>query len=72
VRLFVHKSTRKRQREGIEAAKRQGKVFGRPKAQITDPFMTAYHEWKAGDITATQAMQQSNVKKQRSINWLNK
>src|SRR5699024_3594127 len=27
---------RKRQREGIDAAKNQGKVFGRPKAQITD------------------------------------
>jgi len=54
---------RKRQQEGIEAAKHQGKEFGRPKAQITDTFMAAYHEWKKGKITATQAMQQANVKK---------
>jgi DNA invertase Pin-like site-specific DNA recombinase len=61
--LFVLKSIRKRQREGIDAAKNQGKVFGRPKAQVTDTFIAAYHEWKKGEITATQAMQQTNVKK---------
>ncbi|WP_020006634.1 recombinase family protein [Salinicoccus albus] len=54
---------RKRQREGIDAAKNQGKVFGRPKAQITEAFMNAYDEWKKGDVTATQAMEQANVKK---------
>jgi len=54
---------RKRQREGIDAAKQQGKTFGRPKAQITDAFMDAYHEWKKGNITATGAMHQADVKK---------
>lgn len=54
---------RKRQREGIDAAKNQGRTFGRPKAQITDAFMAAYDKWKKGEITATQAMQQANVKK---------
>jgi DNA invertase Pin-like site-specific DNA recombinase len=54
---------RKRQREGIDVAKKQGKTFGRPKAQITDVFMDAYHEWKKGNITATSAMQQADVKK---------
>ncbi|MCH5584888.1 recombinase family protein [Shimazuella sp. AN120528] len=54
---------RKRQREGIDVAIKQGKTFGRPKAQITDEFMEAYDEWKKGEITATQAMQQAQVKK---------
>lgn len=54
---------RKRQREGIDAAKKQGKTFGRPKAQITDAFKDAYDEWKKGNITAMQAMQQAEVKK---------
>jgi len=54
---------RKRQREGIDLAMQQGKTFGRPKAQITDAFMEAYDEWKNGEITATQAMQQARVKK---------
>ncbi|UOR14168.1 recombinase family protein [Halobacillus amylolyticus] len=54
---------RKRQREGIDAALKQGKELGRPKAQITDTFREAYMEWKEGKITATRAMQQAEVKK---------
>ncbi|UOQ95106.1 recombinase family protein [Halobacillus shinanisalinarum] len=54
---------RKRQREGIDAALKQGKALGRPKTQITDAFREAYIEWKEGKITATRAMQQSQVKK---------
>ncbi|QDS48308.1 recombinase family protein [Staphylococcus aureus] len=54
---------RKRQREGIDAAKKQGKVFGRPKVQITDEFMESYYKWKQGEITTTEAMHQTNTKK---------
>ena len=54
---------RQRQREGINEAMRQGKEFGRPKAQITEEFKKAYEDWKKGNITATMAMQQSNKKK---------
>lgn len=54
---------RKRQREGIDEAKRQGKKFGRPRVQITEEFMEAYNEWKKGNITAASAMRQSNTKK---------
>jgi DNA invertase Pin-like site-specific DNA recombinase len=54
---------RKRQREGIDVALAKGKVFGRPKAQVTDEFMDAYHEWRSGAITATKAMEQAGVKK---------
>ena len=54
---------RQRQREGINEAMRQGKEFGRPKAQITEEFKEAYEEWKKGNITATMAMQQSETKK---------
>ena len=45
---------RKRQREGIDAAKNQGKVFGRPKAQITDTFMAAYHEYSDTSDAASE------------------
>lgn len=54
---------RTRQREGIDAAKKQGKTFGRPKIPITDKFMEAYNKWKKGHLTAVQAMEQSDVKK---------
>ncbi|WP_163527840.1 recombinase family protein [Halobacillus ihumii] len=54
---------RKRQREGIDAALKQGKALGRPKANITEAFREAYVEWKEGKITATRAMQKAQVKK---------
>ncbi len=54
---------RKRQREGINLAMQKGKKFGRPNAQISDTFKEAYHEWKNGEITATEAMKKSDVKK---------
>lgn len=54
---------RQRQREGIDEALKQGKQFGRPKAQITEEFMEVYKEWKKGNITATRAMEQSGTKK---------
>lgn len=54
---------RKRQREGIESAFRNGTKFGRPSAEITEPFVIAYNEWKAGHITATAAMAQAEMKR---------
>ena len=47
---------RKRQREGIEAAKKKGKHLGRPKLKIPEDFGYVYAEWKKGCITAKTAM----------------
>lgn len=48
----------KRQREGIDAAKRQGKHLGRPKMTLDtiekDVFIPAYNEWKSGEKTAVE------------------
>lgn len=46
---------RKRQREGIEAAKKNGKHLGRPYLKIPINFEEVYDEWKAGKITARTA-----------------
>lgn len=54
---------RKRQREGIDMALKQGKAYGRPQAQASDAFLEAYKEWKEGKITAVKAMQRADVKK---------
>jgi DNA invertase Pin-like site-specific DNA recombinase len=58
---------RKRQREGIDTALKNGVKFGRPSAQITDEFITAYKRWKAGKIATVVAMQQTGMKKTTSI-----
>lgn len=54
---------RKRQAEGIAAAKLKGKHLGRPKAEYPDAWAKIYGFWKAGNITAVQAMQELNLKK---------
>lgn len=46
---------RKRQREGIEAAKKKGKHLGRPYLKVPDNFDEVYAEWKTGTITARAA-----------------
>ncbi|MBJ7961382.1 recombinase family protein [Bacillus cereus group sp. N28] len=50
-----------RQREGIDFAKKQGKYFGRPRAEITNEFIQAYQEWKEKKITAVEAMKRSSM-----------
>ncbi len=52
---------RKRQAEGIAAAKAKGKHLGRPKLKMPDAFPMYYSEWKAGRITARQAMRALDV-----------
>jgi DNA invertase Pin-like site-specific DNA recombinase len=43
---------RKRQREGITAAKKRGAKFGRPVKNFPDTWEEDYRRWKHGDITA--------------------
>lgn len=52
-----------RQAEGIAAAKAAGKQLGRPKNDITPEFLEAYNAWKNNEITAVEAMKQSNCSK---------
>ena len=52
-RLTIHK----RQREGIDAAKKAGKHLGRPVLSVPDNFAEVYFRWKKGDITARKAME---------------
>jgi DNA invertase Pin-like site-specific DNA recombinase len=54
---------KKRQAQGIESAKAQGKHLGRPKATVTSEFKQAYTAWKAGSITAVEAMKQAKMTK---------
>ena len=47
---------RKRQAEGIAAAKARGKKLGRPGLVVPDNWDEVYAAWKVGDITAKEAM----------------
>ena len=54
---------RKRQAEGIEAAKANGKTLGRPALQFPDNWKEVYSSWKSGAITAKTAMEQTQTKR---------
>ena len=52
---------RKRQAEGIAAAKARGVKFGRPPGTLPEAFHAAYQKWKAGKITGLAAAQECNM-----------
>ena len=54
---------RKRQREGIDAAKAKGKHLGRPQTQLPGNYESVIAQWKAGEITARRAMNMLGVSK---------
>lgn len=53
---------RKRQREGIDAARIKGKHMGRPKIKVPANFFVIYEQWKQEKITAKKAMAALNMK----------
>lgn len=54
---------RQRQEEGIAAAKSKGKHLGRPPLVYPDNWAEVYQAWKAGQITAKKAMEQTGLKR---------
>lgn len=61
---------RKRQREGIDAAKAKGKHLGRPQAVKPANFDDVLAEWKKGKITARQAYTMLGVSKSVFYRWV--
>ena len=54
---------KKRQAEGIAAAKEKGKHLGRPALIYPENWNEVYAAWKAGQITAKMAMEQTGLKR---------
>ena len=52
-----------RQAEGIAVAKAKGVKFGRPQAAYPDNWLPVIKQWKAGEITATKAMELTQTKR---------
>lgn len=53
---------RKRQREGIDAAKARGKHLGRPRAAFPASWKEEYAAWRRKEITAREAMRRMQLK----------
>ena len=54
---------RKRQAEGIAAAKSKNVKFGRPRVEIPENFYDICKQWKTGKITATEAISLTGLKR---------
>lgn len=61
---------RQRQREGIEAAKANGKHLGRPRTRRPENWEEVYHGWRGGKITAKRACEMCGVKKSTFYNMV--
>lgn len=57
------KTIRKRQREGIEAAKKAGRNLGRPHIVKPENWDQVIALWQSGQITAVEAMQRTGMKR---------
>lgn len=56
-------TTHQRQAEGIAAAKAKGVKLGRPALTIPANWDEVYSAWKAGEITAKEAMERTGTKR---------
>ena len=54
---------KERQKEGIAVAKKLNKHLGRPKTEKPENWEEVYAEWKAGSITAVEAMKRTQLTK---------
>lgn len=55
--------TKQRQMEGMESARAKGVVFGRPRIEIDDKFISVYNDWADGKITAVEAIKLTGMSK---------
>ena len=56
-------TTHQRQAEGIAAAKAKGVKLGRPALAFPANWNEVYSAWKAGEITAKEAMERTGTKR---------
>lgn len=54
---------KQRQKEGIAAARMNGKQLGRPQAEYPVEWDSVIAQWKRGEITATRAMEMLGLKR---------
>lgn len=52
---------KKRQAQGIAAAKARGVRFGRPPSPLPENYMNAYNRWQRGEITGTAAAKECGM-----------
>lgn len=62
--------TKKRQAEGIAAARANGVKLGRPKKVLPPAFFPIYKRWRNGEITAVKAFHELEISKNTFYRWV--
>jgi len=62
-------SIKARQREGIEAAKLRGVIFGRPRKEVPEDFFDVKELWESGKITSRQAAAKLGISQETFLRW---
>lgn len=62
-------NTRQRQAEGIEAAKKKGIRFGRPKKEIPEAFYQVRKRWEEKEINSRSAAAELGVSQDTFLRW---
>lgn len=60
---------KKRQREGIKAAKLRGVHFGRPRKPIPEKFYELKKQWECGEISSRKAAIQLHIAQDTFLRW---
>lgn len=61
---------KQRQKEGIEAAKKRGVRFGRPKIPMPEGFEQIKETWESGKIVSREAARQLGVSQDAFLRWV--
>lgn len=64
--------TKKRQAEGITAARASGVKLGRPQKVLPPEFFDVYNRWKQEEMTAVAAFAELGISKSTFYNWVRK
>lgn len=62
-------SIKVRQKEGIEAAKRRGVIFGRPRKKVPENFFDVKALWESGKISSRQAAASLGISQETFLRW---
>lgn len=60
---------RQRQREGIEAAKRRGVCFGRPRKPVPREFSLIREQWIRGEYSSREAARRLRIAQDTFLRW---
>lgn len=69
VAQIERENIRKRQKEGIEAAKKRGGRFGRPRKPMPPSFVQVQREWMAHSISSREAARRLGVSQNTFLRW---